>query len=130
MFLSSVSKDWGPHRVPAPVVCYNWLITGCQVVCVDSQLCTDVMFFCLFFWVFFVSKEPIVKLLPAHHRIQSLLGFLSMALYISMCCYPSFHTEILTFHLLYWKVPNYPLKLFLCISSPVNSPIIDRTNYS
>lgn len=98
------------------------------MVYVFSQLCIHCHHF--FWFVLFVSLELIVKHLPSHYCItsnQSLPGFFSTALHISMHCCLFFHTEIFNFHFLHWKTLNYPLKPFLCVSSPVNSsPILNR----
>lgn len=100
-----------------------------QIVSFPNYALIDIMFlFC--FICLFVSRKQTVKHLQAHHCIisnQSLPGFLSMTSYISKCCL-SFHTEIL--HFLYWKTPNYSLKPFLCVSSPMNSPILGRNIYN
>lgn len=55
-----------------------------------------------------VSQKPIIKHLTTHH-------FQPITARVSLCSMSalSFYTEILTFHFLRWKTPNYPLKPFL-----------------
>lgn len=107
----------------------SWLTTA-NGVCLFPTLYSLMSFF---YFVLFVSSKPIVKHLPAHYCItsnQSLPGFHSRALHISMHCF-LFHTEMFNFHFLRWKTPNYLLKPFLCVSSPVNSsPILNRKTHN